>query len=136
MRKLTVLISLLFVSSIAFSQTDTSNNTKCFPIPVVRQIMKDLISGDSAKAELKLTEAQLVQTEKKVVLKDSVITTLRLKEVNYLTMIDAEKEKFRIVEDYSKKLEWNLKKEKVKGKFKSILGTGVIAVLTFFLITK
>jgi len=100
-----VLISLLFVSSIAFSQTDTSNNTKCFPIPVVRQIMKDLISGDSAKAELKLTEAQLVQTEKKVVLKDSVITTLRLKEVNYLTMIDAEKEKFRIVEDYSKKLE-------------------------------
>ena len=98
--------------------------------------MKDLISGDSAKAELKLTEAQLVQTEKKVVLKDSVITTLRLKEVNYLTIIDAEKEKFRIVEDYSKKLEWDLKKEKVKGKFKSILGTGVIAVLTFFLITK
>lgn len=98
--------------------------------------MKDLISGDSAKAELKLTEAQLVQTEKKVVLKDSVITTLRLKEVNYLTMIGAEKEKFRIVEDYSKKLEWDLKKEKVKGKFKSILGTGVIAVLTFFLITK
>jgi hypothetical protein len=98
--------------------------------------MKDLLVGDSAKAELKLTEAQLVQTEKKVVLKDSVITTLRLKEVNYLTIIDAEKEKFRIVEDYSKKLEWDLKKEKVKGKFKSILGTGVIAVLTFFLITK
>ena len=98
--------------------------------------MKDLISGDAAKAELKLTEAQLVETEKKVVLKDSIITTLRLKEVNYLTIIDAEKEKFRIVEDYSKKLEWDLKKEKVKGKFKSILGTGVIAVLTFFLITK
>jgi hypothetical protein len=39
-------------------------------------------------------------------------TTLRLKEVNYLTIIDAEKEKFRIVEDYSKKLEWDLKKEK------------------------
>jgi len=131
-----VLISLLFVSSIAFSQTDTSSNVKCFPIPVVKQIMKDLLVGDSAKAELKLTEAQLVQTEKKVVLKDSVITTLRLKEVNYLTIIDAEKEKFRIVEDYSKKLEWDLKKEKVKGKFKSILGTGVIAVLTFFLITK
>ena len=124
------------MSSIAFSQTDTSSNVKCFPIPVVKQIMKDLLVGDSAKAELKLTEAQLVQTEKKVVLKDSVITTLRLKEVNYLTIIDAEKEKFRIVEDYSKKLEWDLKKENVKGKFKSILGTGVIAVLTFFLITK
>jgi hypothetical protein len=124
------------VSSIAFSQTDTSNNTKCFTIPVVRQIMKDLLSGDSAKAQLKLTESQLDETEKKVVLKDSVITTLRLKEVNYLTIIDAEKQKFNIVENYSKKLEWDLKKEKAKGKFKSILGTGVIAVLTLFLITK
>lgn len=131
-----MLISLLLVKSIAFSQTDTSNNTKCFTIPVVRQIMKDLLSGDSAKAQLKLTESQLDETEKKVVLKDSVITTLRLKEVNYLTIIDAEKQKFNIVENYSKKLEWDLKKEQAKGKFKSILGTGVIAVLTLFLITK
>jgi len=131
-----VLTSLLFVSLIAFSQTDTSSNVKCFPIPVVKQIMKDLLSGDEAKAQLKLTEGQLHQTEQKVVLKDSVINTMKFKEINYLTIIDAEKQKFGIVENYSKKLEWDLKKEKVKGKFKSILGTGVIAVLTFFLITK
>jgi hypothetical protein len=83
-----------------------------------------------------LTEDQLHQTEQKVVLKDSVINTMKLKEVNYLTIIDAEKQKFGIMENYSKKLEWDLKKERIKGKFKSILGTGVIAVLTFFLITK
>jgi hypothetical protein len=98
--------------------------------------MKDLLVGDSALATLKLTEQQLGQTEKKVVLKDSIINTMKLKEVNYLTIIDAEKQKFGIMENYSKKLEWDLKKERVKGKFKSILGTGVIAVLTFFLITK
>ena len=136
MRKLVVLISLLFVSSIAFSQTDTSSNVKCFPIPTVKQIMKDLLSGDSAKAQLKLTETQLVETEKKVSLKDSVINTMKLKEVNYLTIIDGERQKFGIMENYSKKLEWDLKKERVKGKFRSILGGGAIAVLTFFLITK
>lgn len=124
------------MSLTVFSQTDTTNNTKCFPIPVVKQIMKDILSGDSAKAQLKLTEAQLADTEKKVVLKDSVINTLRLKETNYTTIIDSEKQKFQIMETYSKKLEWDLKKEKVKNKFKSILGTGVIAVLTFFLIQK
>jgi len=124
------------VSLIASSQTDTSTNTKCFPIPVVRQIMKDIVSGDAAKEQLKLTESQLSETEKKVVLKDSVIYTLRLKEANYITMVDAEKQKFQIMESYSKKLEWDLKKEKVKGKFRSILGTGVIAVLTVLLITK
>lgn len=131
-----MLISLLFVSLIASSQTDTITNTKCFPIPVVRQIMKDIVSGDAAKEQLKLTEVQLSETEKKVVLKDSVIYTLRLKEANYITMVDAEKQKFQIMESYSKKLEWDLKKEKVKGKFRSILGTGVIAVLTVLLITK
>jgi hypothetical protein len=124
------------VKSIAFSQTDTSKVEKCFPLPVVKQIMKDLVSGDEAKAQLKLTEQQLLETEKKVSLKDSVITTLRLKEVNYQTIIDSEKQKFDIMDRYSKKLEFDLKKEKVKNKFKSILGTGAIAVLTFFLITK
>ena len=121
---------------IAFSQSDTSRVEKCFTIPVVKLIMKDLISGDSAKAQLKLTEVQLVETEKKVSLKDSIITTLRTKETNYQTIIDSEKQKFDIMEKYSKKLEIDLKKEKVKNKFKSILGTGVIAILTFFLITK
>jgi hypothetical protein len=123
------------VKSIAFSQTDTSKVEKCFPIPVVKQIMKGLVSGDEAKAQLKLTEQQLLETEKKVSLKDSVITTLRAKEVNYNTIIDSEKQKFEIMDRYSKKLELDLKKEKVKNKFKSILGTGVIAVLTFFIIT-
>ena len=130
-----MLISLLLVKSIAFSQTDTSKVEKCFPIPVVKQIMKDLVSGDEAKAQLKLTEQQLLETEKKVSLKDSVITTLRAKEVNYNTIIDSEKQKFEIMDRYSKKLDLDLKKEKVKNKFKSILGTGVIAVLTFFIIT-
>lgn len=131
-----MLISLLLGSSIAFSQTDTTNNTKCFPMPVVRLIMKDLLSGDSAKAQLKLTEQQLVASERKGFLKDSIITTLRLKETNYTTIIEAEKQKFQIQENYSKKLEIDLKKEKVKNKFKSILGSACIGVLTFFLITK
>ena len=130
-----MLISLLLIKLIAFSQTDTSKTEKCFTIPVVKLIMKDLVSGDSAKAVLKLTEVQLAETEKKVILKDSIITTLRAKEINYQTIIDSEKQKFDIMEKYSKKLEYDLKKERVKNKFKSILGTGVIAVLTFFIIT-
>ena len=98
--------------------------------------MKDLISGDSAKAQLKLTEQQLSETEKKVTLKDSIIVSLREKEANLGLIITSEKEKFKIVEDYSKKLEWSLKKEKVKSKFKSILGAGIIAALTFLVINK
>ena len=98
--------------------------------------MKDLLSGDSVKAQLKLVEKEVVELNNKLVLKDSVINTLRLKENNYMTIIDSEKEKYKIVESYSKKLEWDLKKEKTKNKFKSIVGTTVIGVLAFLIIQK
>ena len=131
-----MLISLLTLSLTVFSQKDTTTNTKTFPLPVVRMIMKDLLSGDSAKAQLKLSDQQLIEMERKVQLKDSVIISLRSKEDNYLNVIQSEKEKFKIVEDFSKQLQTELKKEKVKNKFKSILGTATIAVLGFFLIVK
>jgi len=131
------LIAILTTTLTAFSQTDTSKEpVKSFPISTVKKIIKDLKSGDEAKAQLKLSDSLLVVTEGKVVLKDSVINTMKIKEVNYVNIIGAQNEKYNVLEGYSKKIEWDLKKEKVKGKFKSILGTGVIAVLTFFLITK
>ena len=120
----------------AFSQQDTSIKTKCLPVSVFKLIAKDLLSGDSAKAELKIANEHISGLETKVSFKDSVINAMKVKETNYIKIIDAQNQKYDVMEKYSKKLEWDLKKEKVKGKFKSILGTGVIAVLTFFLITK
>ena len=131
-----MLISILSLSLTAFSQTGTNNQpTKCFPIPVVKQITKDLISGDSAKAQLKLTEQQLLETENKVVLKDSVISLLRIKENNYQTIIGAQDQKYSILENHTKKVELNLKKEKIKNKLTSGLAGVVILGLTFLLIT-
>jgi hypothetical protein len=120
----------------AFSQQDTSNKTKCLPVSVFKLIAKDLLSGDSAKAELKLANEHITGLESKVNLKDSVINTMKVKETNYVKIIDAQNQKYDVMEGYSKRLEWDLKKEKVKSKFKSILGTGAILVLTFFLIHK
>lgn len=131
-----MLISILSLSLTAFSQTGTNNQpTKCFPIPVVKQITKDLMSGDSAKAQLKLTEDQLLETENKVVMKDSIITLLRIKEDNYQTIIKAQEQKYTILEDHTKKVELQLKKEKFKNKFTTIISGVVVATLTFILIT-
>ena len=131
------MICILTLRLTAFSQTDTNNQpTKCFPIPVVKLIIKDLMSGDSAKAQLKLVEDQLLKTEKKVELKDSVISLLRIKESNYNVIIDAQNQKYSTLETHSKKVEWDLKKEKVKNKFTSVLSGVAVAALTFFLIIK
>lgn len=122
----------------SFSQTDTESNSdvKCFPISVTRLIAKDLLSGDSAKAQLIITENEVRQLEQKVILKDNVIGDMSKKEENYKKIIDSQEEKYRIVEKNNKELEKKLKKEKVKNKFKSILSYTAIGVLTFFLITK
>jgi ParB-like chromosome segregation protein Spo0J len=130
-------MSILSLSLTAFSQTGTNNEpVKCFPIPVVKQITKDLLSGDSAKAQLKLTEQQLSQTEKIVEKKDSIISIMRVKEENYNTIIAAQNEKYSILENHTKQLEWDLKKLKVKNKFTSILSGSAILILGTFLIIK
>jgi hypothetical protein len=97
-------------------------------------MVKDLLRGDSAMAELKLTNEQLMKTEEKVTLKDSVISTMIIKEKNYINIIDAQEGKFTVMEKYSKKLEFQLKKEKVKNKFTSILSGTIVLVLGTILI--
>ena len=130
-------MSILSLSLTAFSQTDTNKEpVKCFPIPIVKQITKDLLSGDSAKAQLKLTEQQLYKTENIVGKKDSVISIMRVKEENYNTIILAQNEKYSILENHTKRIEWELKKLKVKNKFTSILSGSAILILGTFLIIK
>ena len=131
-----MLTTILSLSLTAFSQTDTNNKekVKCFPVHVAKQIAKDLLKGDSAMAELKLVNEQLVKTEEKVLLKDSVISTMVTKEKNYISIIDAQDKKYTVMEDYSKKLEFQLKKEKVKNKFTSILSGVAVLVLGTLLI--
>ena len=130
------MILTLTLSLTAFSQVDTNNPVKCFPIPIAKRIVKDLLSGDSAKVQLGLTNQQLVETEKKVVKKDTIISLMKVKEDIYITIIDSQNQKYSILDDHTKKLEWSLNKEKFKNKFTSILSSGVIVVLTILLIIK
>jgi len=132
------LIAILTTTLTAFSQTDTNSKepVKSFPISIVKKIIKDLISGDEAKAQLKLSDSLLVITEGKVVLKDNIINTMKIKEVNYVNVIGAQNEKYNVLEGYSKNLERDLKNEKVKGKFLNIVSGGIVIALTTLLIIR
>jgi len=121
----------------AFSQSGTDTiPSKCIPIPIVKMMIKDIIAGDMAKEELKLTQQILDSTEKKVVLKDSVINSLNEKFEKCQGVVEMEREKYILLEGYTKKLETKLKIEKVKNKFKTIIGGALIATAAFFIITK
>jgi hypothetical protein len=84
--KLKISIVLLLLSLTSFSQKDTSKI--CFPYSKAKQIAIDLVRGDSALAELKLTNKLVWQLNEKISTQDSIITLYIAKEQNYIGQIN------------------------------------------------
>ena len=84
--KLKILIVLLLLSLTSFSQKDTSKI--CFSYSKAKQIAIDLVKGDSAITELKITNKLVWQLNEKISTQDSTITLYIAKEQNYISQIN------------------------------------------------
>ena len=84
--KLKILIVLLLLSLTSFSQKDTSKI--CFSYSKAKQIAIDLVRGDSAITELKITNKLVWQLNEKISTQDSTITLYIVKEQNYISQIN------------------------------------------------
>jgi hypothetical protein len=113
-----------------------AQDTIKIPTPVAKQIVKDLVSGDSAKAELKLSTENITLLEKKVILKDSIISGYVQKDIMYEERIKNEQLKFDTQQKWIEQLRKDNKKLKVKLRFIQITGTAIIGGLTYLYITK
>jgi hypothetical protein len=120
------------------SQKNKNDTThyKSFPIPIVKKITQDLLRLDSCQENLKKTNEELVEVYKKVSFKDSIINDMVTKEGNYKTIIDKERIKNELFDKRTKKLELDLKVQKIKGKLSTFISGGFVAVLTTVLILK
>lgn len=98
--------------------------------------MKDVLRGDSAKAQLDLANLELNELQKKITLKDTIIFNLREKELNYLSIIDKEKEKYDLMKEYTDDLKKDYKKLKRNSTLKSVFTGALTVLLTYFLISK
>ena len=129
MRKLILLISLILVSFKSFSQKDTIVSLKQ---PIAKLVIKDLITGDGAKEELRKTVELLTLEQKKIVLKDSVIGKLDIKIVNLESIILKKDEQFNLEATKSLQLEKELKGQRRKTFFYKVgtyIGAGALLVL-------
>jgi hypothetical protein len=128
---------MMTLSLTAFSQSDTDTlRVKSFPIPVLKQIAKDLIEGDLAKEQLKITEKQLAESNEVIKIQKEVIMTFRVNESYYNQILKKNDKLFREMTEYNSKLEAQNKKLKTNNKFKSVLLGSIIAGLTYTLIRK
>jgi len=131
---------MVMLSSTCFSQTVTKTYTDTqkivLPVPVAKQIVIDLLRGDSAFAQLKMSNQQIVELETKVSLKDSVIEKMKLKEENYNLIITDERRKTEIYQKELKITQKELKRIKAKRTFTNIISGVLIGTLTYLYITK
>ena len=134
MKKLGLLIILMMTSFISFSQNDIDTLSIRLEKPVAKLVIKDLITGDEAKEELGLSVKKFQLLEQKIVLKDSVITNLNDQISNFNTMISTKQDQLNLSQELSKKLQKDLKKQKLKTKLAG--GAGVIAVIAVAVLLK
>ena len=100
--------------------------------PIAKLVIKDLITGDGAKEELRKTVELLTLEKKKIVLKDSVIGKLDIKIVNLESIILKKDEQFNLEATKSLQLEKELKGQRRKTflyKVGTFIGAGAVLVL-------
>ncbi len=99
LKKLKILLPILLLSSITFSQKDTSKI--CFDYDIAKKIAVDLVRGDSAIAELDQTNKLVYSLNQKTFRQDSIIQDFIQKDANYIIQIQnyikIDKEQYSII---------------------------------------
>ena len=136
MKKLALLTIILFTTLSSFSQTVTKTDSIVpLKVPTAKLVIKDLITGDGAKAEL-------VEANKVIGLKDQQIGLLNQKDslkdqkINNLEVIITKKDQqFALEREKSESLLKELKGQKLKTFFYK-MGSGIALITTVLYIAK
>jgi hypothetical protein len=112
-----------------YSVVDEYKDTTKIIIPayVAKQIVLDLMSGDSAKAQLVTMYDMYKITEQKTKIQDSMISAYQVKNQTYAQQIVLYKEKEQQYINYTKTLKSDVKKAKFKNHL--FTGTGMLLIL-------
>lgn len=134
MKKLMMLIFLMMISWSGFSQIATDSTSIQLEKKIAKLIIKDLLLGDSYKNELKLTDTKIDILEQKLVLKDSIIFNLESKSNNFESILLSKQDQLSLSQELSRKLQTDLKKQKVKTKLMG--GAGILIAAGAVIILK
>tara|TARA_Y100000996_G_C22204645_1_gene512800 strand:+ start:13 stop:417 length:405 start_codon:yes stop_codon:yes gene_type:complete len=134
MKKLMMLIFLMMMSWSSFSQIATDSTSIQLEKKIAKLIIKDLLLGDSYKNELKLTDTKIDILEQKLILKDSIIFNLESKSNNFESILLTKQNQLSLSQELSRKLQTDLKKQKVKTKLFG--GAGILIAAGAVIILK
>tara|TARA_R110002167_G_scaffold148920_4_gene342070 strand:- start:293 stop:682 length:390 start_codon:yes stop_codon:yes gene_type:complete len=129
-----MLILIGMMSYNSFSQNVIDSTSIQLKKPIVRLVIKDLITGDSFKKELSLITIKYSLLENKVILKDSVINNLNFQIINFNSILNTKGSQLEFTKQLNDKLKLEIKKQRIKNKI--LGGAGLIAIGGVILILK
>jgi hypothetical protein len=136
-KKLVMLVLTIMTSSYAFSQNATTTIEYInIPVPTVKKITIDLLRGDSALAQLDLSNRMIAELQSKTVLQDNIISNYEKKEQNYLGIVTELEKKVSVYQTELKNTQKELRKLKAKRTYGKIISGVIIGGLTYLYITK
>jgi len=105
---------LLTIASESISQT--SNDTICLPSAQLKKAINLIEKGKVTQEELELTKSSLRLSEKRILVKDSIILNLNNKELAYKSVIENYKKNVQNAEEVVENLEKSLTLERKRVK--------------------
>ena len=138
MKKLFLLITLLLIVNVSFSQQKPKSEPTemCIPYDVAQKMLLDLNEYDRLKELSKLDKEEIKQLNNKILYLEKSITTWEQKDSLSKEIVTKTEEKFKIISDQNDELRKEVKKLKVKNTFISIVSGAVLSTLTVFSILK
>ena len=131
-KSLMLLIPLVALSFKSFSQTDTLQQRIVLTKPVAKLVVKDLVSYDQVRLELKATLDLLGETNAKLTTQSILTDNLQVQITNYESIVGSLQEKYNTQARLSEDLEAALKAANRKTKLYKIgtyVGAGALVLL-------
>ena len=108
----------------SFSQNVTENQIQLTK-PVAKLVIKDLIQFDGLSKEMQTMQTILTETNNKLLNQGTLVSNLKTQVANYQKIIDKKSQQFSTQEDLNKRLQQDLKKQKLRTK---LMGSAGIAI--------
>jgi hypothetical protein len=127
----------MLVCGKSISQTDIQkSNLVCIDTTIARRIAIDLVAGDECKQELQLVKNNLMLTQYKVKLKDSIIYKMEEKEYDLNDIISHKNDMYSKQEEISKTLQKELRSKKTTLWIYKILSVLGLCSTTYLILSK
>ena len=109
----------------SFSQSVTDSTQIQLTKPVAKLVIKDLIQFDGLSQEMETMQIILTETNDKLNTQGELVANLKTQVLNYQSIIEEKDQQFSTQQELSKRLQQDLKKQKIRTK---LMGGAGIAI--------